>query len=339
MKNRHIALAALLGLWLPPMFASDESAKQQDAIKKIEQAVDRTNIFELPSFQMKADVQIETQGKLVDGNYELLWNGPNEWREEIHFPGFVELQEGGQGTVWFLRSTEFLPLHIYDLHAALGFGSGAAFAGASSASLTQPILPQNATVRKLRKRKEHGEAQTCAEFADTMKRAWDVCLNDDTGTLARSPISFVDRDVQAVGGGKVYPRFLSFAESGKTLAQAAITEITSPAQFPPNSFSPPSGVSPAAGCMNPTLPRLIKKVQPQYPLSAKRDHVQGLVAFDARIGIDGTPKIGKLVARVSPDLERSAEEAIKQWRYEPALCEGKPVDVETVLRVIYSISY
>jgi len=37
-------------MWLPTLAASDDSAKQQEAVKKIEEAVAETNIFELPSF-------------------------------------------------------------------------------------------------------------------------------------------------------------------------------------------------------------------------------------------------------------------------------------------------
>jgi hypothetical protein len=118
-----LILAATVALWSEPL--PDDAAKQQEGIKKIEQAVTHTNIFELPSFEMKASVQIATQGKLTDGTYQLLWNGPAQWREEIRFPGYTEVQVGGNGTVSIQRSTAFLPLRIYHLHAALGFGSGA----------------------------------------------------------------------------------------------------------------------------------------------------------------------------------------------------------------------
>jgi len=112
--KRCVFLLGMVALWLQPVGASNDTSKQQEAIKKIEQAVAKTNIFELPSFQMKANVQIEAKGKLVDGSYQLLWNGPDQWREEIHFPGYTELQVGGKGTVWVQRSTDFYPLRIYN---------------------------------------------------------------------------------------------------------------------------------------------------------------------------------------------------------------------------------
>jgi sarcosine oxidase gamma subunit len=49
----------------------------QQTVRRIEQAVSKTNIFVLGSFQ---NVQIESQGKSLDGHYQLLWNGPDQWR-------------------------------------------------------------------------------------------------------------------------------------------------------------------------------------------------------------------------------------------------------------------
>ena len=332
-----LILAATVALWLQPLLASDDAAKQQEAIKRIEQAVTHTNIFELPSFEMKATVQIATQGKLTDGTYQLLWNGPERWREEIRFPGYTEVQVGGNGTVSIQRSTAFLPLLIYHLHAALGYGSGALVSGGASGSLVQSGLAPTDKVKKIRQRKEHGEAQTCVEYEDEVKRSLDICVSEATNTLVRSA-SYLDKDIQPAGSGKVYPRLLSSIEAGKTVARVNITDFTTPAQFPPDSFNPPAGVSPQAGCMNPTAPKLIKKISPQYPDIALRIRIEGTVAVDARIGTDGIPRIGEVVGHANPDLERSSISALKEWRYEPATCNGKPVEVETVLQVNYSLS-
>ena len=115
----------------------------QEAVARLQQAVSRTNIFELPSFVMKAKVQIELKGKMVDGTYQLLWNGEDQWREEILLPEYAEIQVGGKGMLWVKRNTNFIPLRIYNIHEALGFGSGVAGAGALHApkSRTNKNLP------------------------------------------------------------------------------------------------------------------------------------------------------------------------------------------------------
>lgn len=336
--KKSFLVAAIVALWLQTSGASDDSAKKQEAIKKIAQAVAKTNIFELPSFQMKANVQIESRGKLVDGNYQLLWNGPEQWREEIRFPGYTEVQVGGKGTVWIQRSTDFYPLRIYNLHAALGFGSGVARSGADpTGSLVQSSLDEKYKVEKIHERKKSGEKQTCVEYENELKRSSEICMDEGTNTLVRGP-SYVDKDFEPVGGDKAYPRVVSFVEEGSTLAKANVTEITTPVQFPPGSFAAPAGVPSQEGCMNPLAFRLVKKVVPQYPQNAIHQRIQGVVALDVRIGADGAPKIGKAIGRANPDLERSAMDAVKDWRYEPATCSGKPVEVETVVQVSYTLS-
>ncbi len=178
-------------------------------------------------------------------------------------------------------------------------------------------------------------AQTCAEYENEMRHSLEICINENTGTLARNSSSFLDRDMQPVGGGKVYPRLLSSIENGKTVAKADITVLTAPSQFSPNVFDPPAGISPRADCMNPVPPRVIKMSIPEYPPNALQERSQGIVALDAWIGLDGIPKMAKVISRASSDLERSSLNAIKEWRFEPATCNGKPVEVDTVLEVIY----
>jgi hypothetical protein len=81
--KKHRVLMIVAGLILPFQLHAADQIEQSEAIRKIENAVSQTNLFELSSFQMKARVQVESQGKLVDGTYQLFWAGPEKWREEI----------------------------------------------------------------------------------------------------------------------------------------------------------------------------------------------------------------------------------------------------------------
>ena len=333
--NRYILLA-IVGILLSPLSSASDTSKQRDAIKRLEQAVSKTDIFDLPSFQMKAALQIDNAGKPLDGSYRLLWNGPEQWREEITFPGYTELQVGGKGIVWVQRSTDFVPLRIYQVHAALGFGSLAGEDAGHSGSLVQLGLTPNDKIKQLHSRKEHGEKLTCVETENELKSSSEICVNDSTGTLFRGA-SYEDGDFQAVGA-KVFPRFLGFVDKGKTVAKVKVNELIASDQFLPNAFVPPTGVSGVPGCMNPRPYRRIKSVAPQYPPDARQQHLQGTVAVDVLIGTDGIPIIRKVVASPSASLERSSQNAIAGWRYEPAACEGKPVQVETVLRINYALS-
>jgi hypothetical protein len=90
----------------------------------VEQAEAKANIFALPSFEINADIRISDGDKDLDGSYRLLWNGPGQWREEISFPAYSEVQVGAKGVVFLKRSTDVTPMRIDQLRSALGYGSG-----------------------------------------------------------------------------------------------------------------------------------------------------------------------------------------------------------------------
>src|SRR5215469_12629809 len=219
--NRFILLV-IVGISISALSQASDATEQRDARTKLEQAVSRTNIFELPSFQMKAALQIDNAGKPLNGTYRLLWNGPKQWREEITFPGYSELQVGGKGIVWVQRSTDFVPLRVYQLHMALGFGSMAGVDSGHYGSFVQLGLTPNDKIKKVHPRKERGEKLTCVETENEQKYSSEICVNDTTGTLFRGS-SYNDGDFQAIGE-KVFPRFLSFVDKGKTVVTVKVNE-------------------------------------------------------------------------------------------------------------------
>lgn len=310
----------------------------QEAVARLQQAVSRTNIFELPSFVMKAKVQIELKGKMVDGTYQLLWNGEDQWREEILLPEYAEIQVGGKGMLWVKRNTNFIPLRIYNIHEALGFGSGVAGAGAlHTGSLVRLSLPPDVKVKKTHGRTIHGEALTCTEIADEQESSSEVCVSDRSGTLVRGT-TYLDKDLQPAGT-KLFPRSLSFLDNGTTVASVVVTDFETPVQIPAEVFKAPEGAQGSPGCMNPEPFQLLKRRTPEYPESARRLRTQGIVAIDVSIGSDGVPRIGKVVESPSPDLAQSSLRAFRDWRYRPARCGDQPVDVETILETRYSLSH
>ena len=68
MKSR--LYLTLLFLFSAEFAGAFNGLNRQEAAARLAEAVSKTNIFELPSFVMKADVQIDLGGKLVDGTYE-----------------------------------------------------------------------------------------------------------------------------------------------------------------------------------------------------------------------------------------------------------------------------
>src|SRR5208282_722388 len=85
--------------------------------------------------------------------------------------------------------------------------------------------------------------------------------------------------------------------------------------------------------------KIITRVPPIYPESAKSAGISGTVVLHAVIGMDGKPLSLRVKnSQIDPDLARSAVEAVSQWRYTPTLLNGEPIEVDTVIMVNYSLA-
>jgi TonB family protein len=326
----------VLAMILPCLVAASDKPSQQESIELLRQAVAKTNIFELPSFEMKAAVRVLIGGKQADGAYRLQWNGADEWREEVSFPGYSEIQVGGKNTLWVRRNADFMPFLIYNLHRALGFGSSGS---PPSVSLIRLDLAPQDSVTGRRDRKERGEKLDCVEIDDAFKQNSELCIFESTKTLARLSRGWTtdfDNDLQAAGT-KMFPKVLTLESEGRTTARVELKELVTPVQFPAGTFNPPAETAPTPGCMNPQPAHLVRMHLPNYPSIARSQRIQGTVTIQATIGIDGIPRVRKVIETPSPALEASGTDAIQQWRYTPATCNSQAVEMETILQVNYYI--
>jgi len=82
---------------------------------------------------------------------------------------------------------------------------------------------------------------------------------------------------------------------------------------------------------------LIQRIEPPYPTLARAARVQGDVVLSAVIDTNGHITNLQLVSG-HPMLVPAAIAAVKQWRYKPYLLNGQPVEVETTITVIFTLS-
>lgn len=83
--------------------------------------------------------------------------------------------------------------------------------------------------------------------------------------------------------------------------------------------------------------KLVRQPKPIYPPLAKQARIQGTVRFNAVIGKDGSIQNLQLVTG-HPLLVPSAQEAVRQWQYQPTLLNGEPVEVVTTIDVNFTLS-
>ena len=81
---------------------------------------------------------------------------------------------------------------------------------------------------------------------------------------------------------------------------------------------------------------LLKKIEPSYPDAAKKAGVQGAVLFKAVIGTDGHVKTLDLV-KGEPLLVKAAEDAVRQWVYQPFVADGIAREAVTDIAVPFRL--
>jgi len=79
---------------------------------------------------------------------------------------------------------------------------------------------------------------------------------------------------------------------------------------------------------------LIQRVDPIYPDEAKAARLEGDVILHIVLATDGTVKDLDLL-KGDPILGKATLDAVKQWRYRPTLLNGKAVEVDSTVLVIF----
>lgn len=82
---------------------------------------------------------------------------------------------------------------------------------------------------------------------------------------------------------------------------------------------------------------LVNRVVPVYPELARQMRIEGTVRLQAVIGRDGTVQ-SLVVLSGHPMLVKAAVAAVREWRYRPTLLRGEPVEVETFITVIFTLT-
>ncbi len=96
-------------------------------------------------------------------------------------------------------------------------------------------------------------------------------------------------------------------------------------------------VSAESICDEITAPVVVEKINPAYPPDARDERVMGMVIVETVITEEGV--VDDIRVLESPDdrLSEAAVDAVRQWLFEPALCDGKPVGVYYNLTVNFRL--
>lgn len=166
-----------------------------------------------------------------------------------------------------------------------------------------------------------------------LQNAADVQPDPDT---ADNPISLKNPPA-ADGAGKtalrpatadnadVPPPSIEVAES--TAPSDLLRAASGPTEMPAFGAKVSQGITEAS---------LIRKVEPTYPMDARLRRLSGPVILDATIGEDGSVKTVSVVSGTAL-LANAAKSAVREWRFSPAKLDGKPIQSEKRITMVFRL--
>jgi TonB family protein len=95
---------------------------------------------------------------------------------------------------------------------------------------------------------------------------------------------------------------------------------------------------PGSGPVDMKAPVPLHKVDPKYIAAAAAERIEGKVRLYGVIRNDGRVDSIALIQHVDVRLDQSAAGALAQWVFEPALRNGRPVDVDAVFEIPFHLA-
>jgi TonB family protein len=210
-----------------------------------------------------------------------------------------------------------------------------ASAGLSAATITGSLLdPSGATVP---------DAKALLYNPDTAAKQETTTAPDGKFTFDNLPAGQYILRIEKPGFASLFREFKVQSDSkvdrGLMLNLGSIQEqVNIKTQGQPAATTQPAGTQPIRIGGAVAAAKLINKVEPVYPASAKAAGIQGTVSLEMVLSTDGVPEDIKVISSPSDDLTQSALEAVRQWRYSSTLLNGAPVEVVTDVTVNYTLT-
>lgn len=104
----------------------------------------------------------------------------------------------------------------------------------------------------------------------------------------------------------------------------------------PGTGDGPPGVHPA-GKGHVGIPIAIYSPEPSFSDEARKQKVQGIVMLVLVVGKDGRPYDIHVRQSLGMGLDEKAMEAVKNWRFRPALLDGQPVNAQIAVEVNFHL--
>lgn len=321
MKKQFLTTVILLGS-LPPLFGSSDPVAQQMLVAAKQQADifhDQASPFQL-EVDFVAQINIPTKGYLI-----LKWESKDHWWRKVVMGAYGQIEVRNGEKLSIRRNVGFTPVQVRRLINLLAF----------------PKRSEDLIAVKQRYQDQNGVIASCitAEKRDAKSSSHEVCidaasqeiLSDTWQDLPDEPNVEHFSDYFDFGGHR-FPRKLQLRINSSTAIAANVTSLKTIA-FDKALLVPPQGAIERRQCTDIKAPVLLNKVKIQYPKSALQNGLAGDSIASLTILADGTIEDVQLIGRVANTMDEAALEAMRKWKFKPAMCGTEPVvsDIEAVV--------
>jgi TonB family protein len=108
-----------------------------------------------------------------------------------------------------------------------------------------------------------------------------------------------------------------------------------------NGLGPGSGGGFGGGVMSVgggvAAPLVIHAVDPEFTDEARREKYTGAVAIQLIVDTNGNPQNIQVIRHLGMGLDEKAIEAVRQYKFKPAMYQGHPVAVRVVIDVNFRL--
>ena len=330
-KRFSFQLAVLVLLSLAAFGESKEDAAGDLLLKSFQQATLWTD----GPVKLVAKVRMpRPKNQDLNLTYEISWAGPDKWRAEWSGAGYSRVAVLNNGKLYRSSSLPAPPLSVLQFEEALGALNGNSPAGPSFS----PPLDLSSSKLQVSNERVARTNVRCVSVRGT----W--CVDPSSAhalSFQKAELGTVEYSDYAKFGEAEFPQSLRLTFSADRQAESTIS-ISRGVRFPDSLFAAPpnSTTSDFPSCAdierNFLSPHLDKTVQARYPEGARISRRIGTVWLYATVGKDGAIQHLQVIGSAWPDLDKSAMDAVQQWKYSPYQRCGQPVEGETLLSVSFS---
>ncbi len=359
--------------WLEPLARNAATHSQNELTAKEESHDDDALEFEVQDLSVpataKEDVRVEEvdpifETHLIDGQTDLAAHAPKKSNKAILIGAIAAgLVLAAAGATWYSRNSSSAPSQSSSTTAEAAPAPAVAPSEAPAASANVAVPAAKSVEKTVEKtpNRSNINSQPVPVAPSTQQSA-------QNSTPSAQPAKVVEKDKSASAELSAYKKLAEPAPvakrpslgevhlsapkaaqpAGTVVGEAEALALNSSGQIVPAGDSMGGGLI-AGNTKQPVAPavplpiggdvkaaHLISSVPPVYPSLARAQHIEGQVLVDALVDVSGRISSMRIVS--GPVLlHQAAMDALRQWKYQPAILDGKAVPMHLTVTVQFRL--